>query len=83
MVLASYGWADDARRRDSLDYEARYLHALCGLGHLHRPGQHTELLPAIPVREGPLHFAGDHASVKPAWLQYSSTSGTAVRAPGA
>ncbi len=23
------------------------------------PGQHTELLPSIPVAEGPLHFAGD------------------------
>ncbi|MGC9500484.1 flavin monoamine oxidase family protein [Streptomyces sp. WG7] len=99
VVLASYSWADDALRWDSLDDEARYPHALCGLQQVYGqrievfytgagrtqswlrdpyaygeasvllPGQHTELLPAIPVTEGPLHFAGDHTSVKPAWIE--------------
>jgi monoamine oxidase len=108
VVLASYSWADDALRWDSLDDEARYPHALCGLQQVYGqrievfytgagrtqswlrdpyaygeasvllPGQHTELLPAIPVREGPLHFAGDHTSVKPAWIEGAVES--AVRA---
>ncbi|WP_030791088.1 flavin monoamine oxidase family protein [Streptomyces sp. NRRL S-920] len=99
VVLASYSWADDARRWDSLDDEARYPYALCGLQQVYGqrievfytgagrtqswlrdpyaygeasvllPGQHTEILPAIPVPEGPLHFAGDHTSVKPAWIE--------------
>ncbi|MEV6549981.1 FAD-dependent oxidoreductase [Streptomyces sp. NPDC051597] len=42
------------------------------------PGQHTELLPCIPLPEGPLHFAGDHTSVKPAWIEGAVES--AVRA---
>ncbi|NUR00842.1 MAG: NAD(P)-binding protein [Streptomyces sp.] len=33
------------------------------------PGQHTELFPDIPASEGPLHFAGDHTSIKPAWIE--------------
>ncbi|WP_309055400.1 FAD-dependent oxidoreductase [Streptomyces sp.] len=33
------------------------------------PGQHTELFPHVPVAEGPLHFAGCHTSVKPAWIE--------------
>ncbi|MGH4033635.1 FAD-dependent oxidoreductase [Actinomycetota bacterium Odt1-20B] len=33
------------------------------------PGQHTELLPHIARPEGPLHFAGDHTSLKPAWIE--------------
>ncbi|MET7694477.1 FAD-dependent oxidoreductase [Streptomyces sp. NPDC005483] len=108
VVLASYSWADDALRWDSLDDEARYPHALCGLQQVYGqrievfytgagrtqswlrdpyaygeasvllPGQHTELLPAIPAREGPLHFAGDHTSVKPAWIEGAVES--AVRA---
>lgn len=108
VVLASYSWADDALRWDSLDDEARYPHALCGLQQVYGrrievfytgagrtqswlrdpyaygeasvllPGQHTELLPVIPEREGPLHFAGDHTSVKPAWIEGALES--AVRA---
>ncbi|MFI1420842.1 flavin monoamine oxidase family protein [Streptomyces sp. NPDC020731] len=108
VVLASYSWADDALRWDSLDDEARYPHALCGLQQVYGrrievfytgagrtqswlrdpyaygeasvllPGQHTELLSAIPGREGPLHFAGDHTSVKPAWIEGAVES--AVRA---
>ncbi|MCK7622820.1 FAD-dependent oxidoreductase [Streptomyces sp. RS10V-4] len=33
------------------------------------PGQHAELFPDIPTSEGPLHFAGDHTSLKPAWIE--------------
>ncbi|MFJ9419380.1 flavin monoamine oxidase family protein [Streptomyces sp. NPDC101227] len=33
------------------------------------PGQHAELFPDIPSSEGPLHFAGDHTSIKPAWIE--------------
>ncbi|MFE7583434.1 flavin monoamine oxidase family protein [Streptomyces gardneri] len=33
------------------------------------PGQHTELFPDVPTSEGPLHFAGCHTSVKPAWIE--------------
>ncbi|MFE6662581.1 flavin monoamine oxidase family protein [Streptomyces sp. NPDC057697] len=33
------------------------------------PGQHTELLADVRSVEGPLHFAGDHTSVKPAWIE--------------
>jgi len=108
VVLASYSWADDALRWDSLDDEARYPHALCGLQQVYvqrievfytgagrtqswlrdpyaygeasvlLPGQHTELLTAIPEPEGPLHFAGDHTSVGPAWIEGAEES--AVRA---
>ncbi|MFI6106610.1 flavin monoamine oxidase family protein [Streptomyces sp. NPDC051310] len=108
VVLASYSWADDALRWDSLPDEARYPHALSGMQQVYGqrievfytgagrtqswlrdpyaygeasvllPGQHTELLPAIPAPEGPLHFAGDHTSVKPAWIEGALES--AVRA---
>ncbi|MEU3424608.1 flavin monoamine oxidase family protein [Streptomyces gardneri] len=33
------------------------------------PGQHTELFPDVPTSEGPLHFAGCHTSIKPAWIE--------------
>ncbi|QGZ49757.1 NAD(P)-binding protein [Streptomyces sp. QHH-9511] len=33
------------------------------------PGQHTELFPHVRTPEGSLHFAGDHTSVKPAWIE--------------
>ncbi|WP_435885199.1 FAD-dependent oxidoreductase [Streptomyces tauricus] len=33
------------------------------------PGQHTELFPDIPTSEGPIHFAGCHTSIKPAWIE--------------
>ncbi|MET3987937.1 FAD-dependent oxidoreductase [Streptomyces sp. PvR034] len=42
------------------------------------PGQHTELFPDIATPEGPLHFAGDHTSLKPAWIEGALES--AVRA---
>jgi monoamine oxidase len=108
VVLASYSWADDASRWDSLDDDARYPHALRGLQQVYGqrvevfytgagrtqswlrdpyaygeasvllPGQHTELLAAIRTPEGPLHFAGDHTSVKPSWIEGAVES--AVRA---
>ncbi|MEU7488593.1 FAD-dependent oxidoreductase [Streptomyces sp. NPDC042319] len=33
------------------------------------PDQHTEVFPDIGTPEGPLHFAGDHSSLKPAWIE--------------
>lgn len=41
VVLASYSWADDASRWDSLDDEARYPHALRGLQQVY--GQRIEV----------------------------------------
>ncbi|MEV5904912.1 FAD-dependent oxidoreductase [Streptomyces sp. NPDC052127] len=41
VVLASYSWADDASRWDSLDDEARYPHALRGLQQVY--GQRLEV----------------------------------------
>lgn len=115
VVLASYSWADDASRWDSLDDDARYPHALRGLQQVYGqrvevfytgagrtqswlrdpyaygeasvllPGQHTELLAAIRSPEGPLHFAGDHTSVKPSWIEGALESGVraALEAHGA
>lgn len=108
VVLASYSWADDALRWDSLDDDARYPYALGGLQQVYGqrievfytgvgrtqswlrdpyaygeasvllPGQHTELVQTIRHVEGPLHFAGDHTSIKPAWIEGALES--AVRA---
>jgi monoamine oxidase len=33
------------------------------------PDQHTEIFPDTGTPEGPLHFAGDHTSLKPAWIE--------------
>ncbi|MET8141146.1 FAD-dependent oxidoreductase [Sphaerisporangium sp. NPDC005288] len=108
VVLASYVWADDASRWDSMDDRERYGYALRGLQEVHGdrvaefytghgqtqswlrnryafgeaavflPGQMTEIHPAIAVPEGPLHFAGEHTSLKHAWIEGSLES--AVRA---
>ncbi|GAA2428150.1 NAD(P)/FAD-dependent oxidoreductase [Streptomyces macrosporus] len=108
VVLASYGWADDARRWDALDDEDRYPYALRGLQQVYGqrvevfhtgvgrtqswqrdpyaggeaavplPGQHTELFPHAGTREGPLFFAGDHTSIRTAWIEGALES--AVRA---
>ncbi|MEO3807738.1 FAD-dependent oxidoreductase [Sphaerisporangium sp. B11E5] len=108
VVLASYVWADDAARWDSMDDRERYSYALRGLQEVHgdriaefytgrgqtqswlrnryafgeaavfTPGQMTEIHPFIPVPEGPLHFAGEHTSLKHAWIEGSLES--AVRA---
>lgn len=34
-----------------------------------RPGQLAELAPVIPLPEGRIHFAGDHTSALPGWMQ--------------
>ncbi|MGW7198799.1 flavin monoamine oxidase family protein [Streptomyces chryseus] len=108
VVLASYSWADDARRWDSYDDEARYALALRGMQEVYGqrlevfftgagrtqswqrdpyaygeasvllPGQHTEIFPDMRTVEGPLHFAGCHTSLKPAWIEGALES--AVRA---
>ncbi|MET9431391.1 NAD(P)/FAD-dependent oxidoreductase [Streptomyces sp. NPDC003036] len=108
VVLASYSWADDARRWDAYDDEARYALALRGMQEVYGrrlevfftgvgrtqswqrdpyaygeasvllPGQHTEILLDMRTQEGPLHFAGCHTSVKPAWIEGALES--AVRA---
>jgi monoamine oxidase len=33
------------------------------------PGQLTQLHPHIPTAEGPLHFAGEHTSLKHSWIE--------------
>lgn len=107
VVLASYVWADDAARWDSMDDDERYAFALRGLVALHgerilpfyrsgatqswlrnpyvfgeaavfTPWQLTQFHLAIPTPEGPLHFAGEHTSLKHAWIEGSLES--AVRA---
>ncbi|MFE9860412.1 flavin monoamine oxidase family protein [Streptomyces sp. NPDC005780] len=108
VLLASYSWADDALKWDSLDDDERYPHALGGVQDVYGqrievfytgagatqswmrdpyaygeaavllPGQHTELLADVRSAEGPLHFAGCHTSVKPAWIEGALES--AVRA---
>jgi monoamine oxidase len=35
----------------------------------------SELQPFITTTEGPLHFAGDHTSVKPSWIEGAVESG--------
>ncbi|WP_272492968.1 flavin monoamine oxidase family protein [Streptomyces noursei] len=42
------------------------------------PGQHTVLFPAIATPEGPLYFAGDHTSLKPAWIEGAVESAVRV-----
>ncbi|WP_241838719.1 flavin monoamine oxidase family protein [Streptomyces sp. TSRI0281] len=99
VVLASYSWADDALKWDSLEDDERYPRALAGMQEVYGqrievfytgvgrtqswmrdpyaygeasvllPGQHTELFPDVRTPEGPLHFAGCHTSIKPAWIE--------------
>jgi monoamine oxidase len=105
VVLASYTWADDATRWDSLADSDRYDYALRGMQDVHgdrirefytghgqtqswlrnryalgeaavlAPGQLTYLHPAIPTPEGPVHFAGEHTSLKHAWIEGAVESG--------
>lgn len=99
VVLASYSWADDAARWDSMDDKERYAYALRGLQTVYGtrieafytgvgqtqswlrnryafgeaavfiPRQFTELHPSIPTPEGPVHFAGEHTSLKHSWIE--------------
>jgi monoamine oxidase len=108
VILASYTWADEANRWDSIPDEDRYNYALDGLVRLYgagikryftgygqtqswmedyyafgeaavfSPGQMTSLHPHIPTPEGPVHFAGEHTSLKHAWIEGALES--AVRA---
>jgi monoamine oxidase len=105
VALASYTWADDARRWDSRTPHDRYTNALRGLIEVHgrrialfytgkgqtqswmqnryalgeaavfAPGQFTTLHAAIPTREGNVHFAGEHTSLKHAWIEGAIESG--------
>ncbi|NYI08274.1 FAD-dependent oxidoreductase [Allostreptomyces psammosilenae] len=99
VVLASYSWADDAARWDSMEDDERYVFALRGLEELHgerikvfytghgatqswlrnpyafgeaavfTPGQLVRFQPTVDRPEGPLHFAGEHTSLKHAWIE--------------
>lgn len=105
VVLASYTWADEANRWDSIPAEDRQKYALRGLTDIYgdgirryftgaaqteswmenyysfgeaavfSPGQMTALHPYIPLPEGPLHFAGEHTSLKHAWIEGAIESG--------
>ncbi|MBV9792103.1 MAG: FAD-dependent oxidoreductase [Chloroflexi bacterium] len=108
VILASYSWADDANRWDSIPAEDRYIFALNGLTDIYgpgikrfftgcgrteswmenfysfgeaavfTPGQVTALHPYVSKPEGPIHFAGEHTSMKHAWIEGAIES--AVRA---
>jgi monoamine oxidase len=108
VILASYTWADDASRWDSIPDEDRYNFALKGLTDIYgkgikrfftgygkteswmadyysfgeaavfSPGQLTSLHPYIPGAEGPVHFAGEHTSLKHAWIEGAIESGIRV-----
>ncbi|MEU9062961.1 FAD-dependent oxidoreductase [Streptomyces sp. NPDC048430] len=115
VLLASYSWADDALKWDSLEDDERYPHTLGGVQDVYGqrievfytgvgrtqswmrdpyaygeasvllPGQHTELFPDVRTPEGPLHFAGCHTSIKPAWIEGALESAvrTALEVHGA
>lgn len=42
------------------------------------PGQFTYLHPSIPTPEGPVHFAGEHTSLKHAWVEGAVESAVRV-----
>ncbi|MGA8030222.1 MAG: FAD-dependent oxidoreductase [Bryobacteraceae bacterium] len=105
VVLASYTWADDANRWDSIPAEDRLNFALKGLTDIYgtgikrfftgwgqteswmedyyafgeaavfSPGQLTTLHPHIRKPEGLVHFAGEHTSLKHAWVEGAIESG--------
>ncbi|WP_285767124.1 flavin monoamine oxidase family protein [Peribacillus sp. SI8-4] len=43
-----------------------------------KPGQETDLFPYIPTPEGRVHFAGEHTSTVPAWIEGGIQSGIRV-----
>jgi monoamine oxidase len=45
-----------------------------------RPGQVVELLPHVASVEGRIHFAGDHTSATPGWMEGALSSGERVAA---
>jgi monoamine oxidase len=105
VILASYTWADEAARWDSIPAEDRYDYALRGLTSLYgdgikrfytgqgqtqswledyyafgeaavfAPGQLTSLHLHISRPEGLVHFAGEHTSLKHAWIEGAVESG--------
>ena len=114
VVLASYTWADDANRWDSITREMRYRFALDILAEIHgqhirdsfvqgatqswmedefamgeaaifAPGQLELLHPHVAAPEGNIHFAGEHTSLKHAWIEGAIESGirTALEVNGA
>jgi monoamine oxidase len=46
-----------------------------GGGAFYAPGQHTQLYRSIVAPEGPVHFAGEHASLKHFWIEGAIESG--------
>ncbi len=108
VILASYTWADDAIRWDSIPAQDRYAYALNGLVELYgegvrryftgyartqswiedyyamgeaavfSPGQITQLHPHTATPEGNVFFAGEHTSLKHAWIEGAVES--AIRA---
>jgi monoamine oxidase len=108
VILASYTWADEANRWDSIPREDRYNYALKGLTKIYgpgikrfftgvgqtqswmedyyafgeaavfSPGQMTSLHPHIPTPEGPVFFAGEHTSLKHAWIEGALESAVRV-----
>ncbi len=107
VVLASYTWAEDALRWDSLSPKYRYEFALEGMVKIHgegirkafvggayqswmddpyalgeaaifAPGQLTHLQSAIERQEGNVYFAGEHCSLRHAWIEGAIDS--AIRA---
>jgi monoamine oxidase len=61
---ASYSWTTDEWARGAWAYLA--------------PGESRSLLPHIHTPEGRIHFAGDHASPWPGWMQGAIHSGKRV-----
>ena len=57
----------------------------CGEAAVFTPDQYVRLHPAIPGAEGPIHFAGEHTSLKHAWIEGALESAvrTAVEVNGA
>lgn len=45
---------------------------------MYKPSQETELFPFIPTPEGRVHFAGEHTSTTPAWIEGAVQSGIRV-----
>jgi monoamine oxidase len=43
-----------------------------------RPGEMTTMLPHLATREGRIHFAGDHTSASPGWMNGALQSGARV-----
>ena len=70
-----FGLVQTAKRRFGPKLHGRYAF---GEASVFAPGQFTLLHPAVPLPEGPLHFAGEHTSLKHAWIEGAVES--AVRA---